>query len=139
MGAEGSKEIEDIRVGGLGAVVGRAGGLGAVVGGAGGTDGGTDGAGSGGSSMCSAIGDRSPSGLSAAGSSSSSPGGGRRKARGMACHRSIVRVASQPQGSSNRSSTENPMCSSTWHKSHGNRRGMDSARGKLRRWTLSSK
>ena len=67
MGAEGSEGIEGIRVG-----VPRA-----VVGGVGGTDGGTDGAGAGGSSVCSAIGDRSPSGLSTAGSSSSSPGGGR--------------------------------------------------------------
>ena len=42
-----------------------------------GTGGGTDGAGVGGSSVCLAIGDRSPSGLSTAGSSSSDPGGGR--------------------------------------------------------------
>ena len=48
-----------------------------MVGGSEGTDGGTDGAGAGGSSVCSAIGDRSPSGLSAAGSSSSGLGGGR--------------------------------------------------------------
>ena len=48
-----------------------------MVGGAEGTDGGTEGAGVGGSSVCLAIGDRSPSGLSAVGSSSSCPGGGR--------------------------------------------------------------
>ena len=48
-----------------------------MVGGAEGTSGGTNGAGAGGSSVCSAIGDRSPSGLSAADSSSSDPGGGR--------------------------------------------------------------
>ena len=48
-----------------------------MVGGAEGTGGGTDEAGAGGSSVCSAIGDRSPCGLSAAGSSSSDPGGGR--------------------------------------------------------------
>ena len=48
-----------------------------MVGGAGGTNGGTDGAGAGGSLVCSAIGDRSPSGLSAADSSFSGPGGGR--------------------------------------------------------------
>ena len=69
MGAEGSEGIE-----GTGAE-----GTGAVVGGAGGTNGagGTDGAGVGGSSVCSAIGDRSPCGLSAVGSSSAGPGGGR--------------------------------------------------------------
>ena len=48
-----------------------------MVGGAEGTGGGTDEVGAGGSSMCSAIGDRSPCGLSAAGSSSSDLGGGR--------------------------------------------------------------
>ena len=48
-----------------------------MVGGAKGTHGGTDGAGAGGSTVCSAIGDRSPSGLSTAGSSSSGPGGGK--------------------------------------------------------------
>ena len=44
-----------------------------MVGGAGGTDG----VGAGGSSVCSAIGGRSPCGLSAAGSSSVGLGGGR--------------------------------------------------------------
>ena len=48
-----------------------------MVGGAEGTGGGTDEARAGGSSVCSVIGDRSPIGLSAAGSSSSGPGGGR--------------------------------------------------------------
>ena len=56
MGIEGSEGIEGIE----------AGGPGAVVGGGRGTDGGTDGVGAGGSLVCSAIGDRSPSGLSAA-------------------------------------------------------------------------
>ena len=44
-----------------------------MAGGTGGTDGGTDGAGSGGFSVCSTIGDRSPSGQSAAGSSLAGP------------------------------------------------------------------
>ena len=67
MGAEGSEGIEGIG----------AGGTGAVVGGVGGTDGGMDGARAGGASVCAAIGDKSPSGLSTAGSSSAGPGGGR--------------------------------------------------------------
>ena len=57
----------------------------------------------------------------------------------MACHRSTVRVASQPRRRSNRGSVGNTMCSSTWHRSRENRRGVDSTRGRLRRWTLSSK
>ena len=57
----------------------------------------------------------------------------------MACHRSTLRVASQPRRHSNRGSIGNPMCSSTWHKSRGNIRGMDSVQGKLQWWTLSSK
>ena len=48
------------------------------------------------------------------------------------------KVASQPRRRSNRGSAGNPMCYNTWHKSRGNIRGMDSVRGKLRRWTLSS-
>ena len=48
-----------------------------MVGGAEGTGGGNDEAGAGGSSVCSAIGDRSPCGLLVAGSSSSDPGDGR--------------------------------------------------------------
>ena len=31
------------------------------------------------------------------------------------------------------------MCSSIWHRSLGNKRGVDSARGRLLRWTLSLK
>ena len=38
-----------------------------------------------------------------------------------------------------RGSAGNPICSRTWHKSFGNSRGMDSVRGKLLQWTLSSK
>ena len=56
-------------------------------------------------------------------------------ARGMTYHRSTVRVASQPR----RRSTQGSMCSSTWHMSGENRRGVDSARGRLLRLTLSSK
>ena len=82
-----------------------------MAGGAEETGGDTGEAGAGGSPMCSAIGDRSPHGLSSAGSSSSDLGGGRWKARGLARHRSIVRVASQPRRCSNRGSTGNPMCS----------------------------
>ena len=55
MGAEGSEGMEGIGAGGTGAEA-----TGAVVGGAEGTDIGTDGDGAGGSSVCSAIGDRSP-------------------------------------------------------------------------------
>ena len=57
----------------------------------------------------------------------------------MVCHRSIVRVASLLRRRSNRGSAGKPMCSSTWHRSRENRRGVDSSRGRLRRWTLSSK
>ena len=31
------------------------------------------------------------------------------------------------------------MCSSIWHRSLGNKKGVDSDRGRLLRWTLSSK
>ena len=82
-----------------------------MAGGAEETRGGTGEAGAGGSPVCSAIGERSPRGLSSDGSSSSDPEGGRWKARGLARHRSIVRVTSQPRRCSNRGSTENPMCS----------------------------
>ena len=82
-----------------------------MVGGAEETGGGTDEVGAGGSPVCSAIGDRSPRGLSSAGSSLSDPEGGRWKARGLAHHQSTVRVASQPRRCSNRGSVENPMCS----------------------------
>ena len=57
----------------------------------------------------------------------------------MVFHRSTVRVASQLRRRSNRGSVGKTMCSSTWPRSRGNRRGVDSARGRLRRWTLSSK
>ena len=50
--------------------------------------------GAGGSPVCSTIGDKSRRGLSSSGSSLSDPGGGRWKARGLARHRSMVRVAS---------------------------------------------
>ena len=65
-----------------------------MVGGAEETGGDTGETGAGGSPVCSAIGDRSPQGLSSTGSSSSDLGGGKWKARGLAHHRSIVRVAS---------------------------------------------
>ena len=61
------------------------------------TEGGTGEAGARGSLVCSAKWDKSPQGLSSAGSSSSDLGGGRWKARGLSRHRSIVRVASQPR------------------------------------------
>ena len=74
------------------------------------TGGGTGEAGAEGSRVCSAIGDRSSHGLSSAGSSSYDPGRGRRKARGLARHRSIVREASQPRRCSNRGSAGNLIC-----------------------------
>ena len=55
------------------------------------------------------------------------------------CHRSTVRTTSQSQRRSNLGSSGKPICSSTWHKSLENNRGVDSARGKLLRWTFSSK
>ena len=67
----------------------------------------------GGSPVCSAIGDKSPRGLSSTGSSSSDPGGGRWKARGLACHRSMVRVISQQRRRSIQASAGNQICSST--------------------------
>ena len=57
----------------------------------------------------------------------------------MVFHQLTVRVASQLQRHSNRGSTGKPMFSSTCHRSRRNRRGVDSTRGRLRRWTLSSK
>ena len=75
------------------------------------TGGSTGEARAGGSLVCTAIGDKSPRGLSSSGSSSSNPGGGRLKAQGLARHRSIVRVASQPRRRSNQGSVGNPMCS----------------------------
>ena len=67
MGAEGSEGIV-----GTGA-----GGIGAVVGGTRGTDAETERVGAEGSSVCSAIGGKSSSGISAASWSSAGPGGGR--------------------------------------------------------------
>ena len=98
---------------GIGAYGTKAGATGAVAGGAEETGRDTGETGAGGSPMCSAIGDKSPRGLSSVGSSSSDPGGGRWKAQGLARHRSIVRVASQPRRRSNRGSAGNPICSST--------------------------
>ena len=86
---------------------------GAVAGGAEETGGDTGETGAGGSLVCSAIRDKSPRGLSSAGSSSSDPRGGRWKAQGLARHRSMVRVASQPRRHSKRGSVGNPICSST--------------------------
>ena len=108
MGPEVCGEVE-----GIGACGTEAGDTGTVAGGAEETGGDTGETGVGGSLVCSAIGDMSPRGLSSVGSSSSDPGGGRWKARGLARHRSIVRVASQPRRRSNRGSAENPICSST--------------------------
>ena len=108
MGPEGSRGVEGIGAWGTNAVA-----TGTMVGGAEETRGDIGETGAGGSPVCSAIGDMSPRGLSSAGSSSSNPGGGRWKARGLARHRSIVRVAPQPWRCSNRGSVGNPMCSST--------------------------
>ena len=55
------------------------------------------------------------------------------------CHRSMVRMASQSRRRSNLGSSGKSICSNTWNKSLGNNRGVDSAQGKLLRWTLSSK
>ena len=79
---------------GIGACATQAEAARAVAGGAEETRGDTGETGVGGSLVCSTIGDKSPRGLSSAGSSSSNPGGGRWKARGLAHHRSMVRVAS---------------------------------------------
>ena len=82
-----------------------AGATGGVADGAEETGGDTGETGAGGSLVCSTIGDRSRRGLSSYGSSSSD--------RGLACHRSMVRVASQPRRCSIRGSIGNPICSST--------------------------
>ena len=108
MGPEVCGEVE-----GIGACGTEAGATGGVAGGAEETGGDTGETGAGGSPVCSAIGDKPPRGLSSTGSSSSDPGGGRWKARGLALHRSMVRVASQPRRRSIRGSTGNPICSST--------------------------
>ena len=73
----------------------------------------TDETGAGGSPVCSTIGDRSRRGLSSSGSSSSDPEGGRWKARGLARHQLMVRVASQLRRCSIRGSVRYPICSST--------------------------
>ena len=77
------------------------------------TGGDTGETGAGGSLVCLAIGDKPPRGLSSTSSSSSDPGGGRWKARGLARHRSMVRMASQPWRRSIRGSAGNPICLST--------------------------
>ena len=77
------------------------------------TGGDTGETGAGGSLVCSIIGDKSRRGLSSSGSSSFDPGGGRWKARGLARHRSMVRVASQPRRRSIRGSAGNSIYSST--------------------------
>ena len=108
MGPEVCGEVE-----GIGACNTEAGAIGVVAGGAEETGRDTGETGAGGPPVCSAIGDKSPRGLSSAGSSSSDPRGGRWKALGLACHRSMVRVASQPRRRSKRGSAGNPICSST--------------------------
>ena len=108
MGPEVCGEVE-----GIGACGTEAGATGAVAGGAEETEGDTGETGARGSPMCSAIRDKSLRGLSSVSSSSSDPGGGRWKARGLARHRSMVRVASQPQRRSKRGSIGNLICSST--------------------------
>ena len=90
-----------------------AGATGGVAGGAEETRGDTSDTRAGGPPACSAIGDKFRRGLSSCGTSSSDPEGGRWKARGLARHRSTVRVASQPRRCSIRGSAGNPICSST--------------------------
>ena len=90
-----------------------AGAIGGVAGGAEETGGDTGETGVGGPPGCSAIGDKSRRGLSSSGSSSSDPGEGRWKARGLARHRSTVRMVSQLRQRSIRGSIGNPICSST--------------------------
>ena len=98
-----------------------------MVGGAGATDVGTEGARVGGSSVCLATRGRSSSGISAAGWS--------RRGKMKGTRHGLPPIDSKggltAQRRSNRGSTENPMCSSTWHRSSGNRRGVDSARGRF--------
>ena len=108
MGPEVCGEAE-----GIGACGIEDGATGGVAGGAEETGGDSGETGAGGSPVCSAIGYKSPRRLSSAGSSSSDPEGGRWKARGLARHRSMVRVASQPRRRSKRGSAGNPICSST--------------------------
>ena len=108
MGPEVYGEVE-----GIGACGTKAGATGGVASGAEETGGDIGETGAGGSLVCSTIGDKSQRGLSSSGSSSSDPGGGRWKAQGLARHRSMVRVASQPRRHSIRGSARNPICSST--------------------------
>ena len=108
MGPKVCREVEGIRACGT-----EAGATNGVVDGAEETGGYTGETGAGGSLVCSTIGDKSRQGLSSSGWSSSDPGGGRWKARGLARHRSMVRVASQPRRSSIRGLVGNPICSST--------------------------
>ena len=79
------------------------------------------------SSLCTTGGGCSLAGRSATGWSSSGSGGGRRKERGIICHRSTVRMASRSRWHSSLGSSGNPMCSNTWKRSLGNRRGVDLA------------
>ena len=90
-----------------------AGATGGVAGGAEETGGDTGENRAGGPPACSTIGDKSRRGLSSSGSSPSDPGGGRWKARGLARHRSTVRMVSQPRRRSIRGFAGNPICSST--------------------------
>ena len=101
-------EVEGIKACGT-----ETGATGGVAGGAEETRGATGDTEAGGPGACSAIGDKYRRGLSSSGSSSSNPGEGRWKARGLACHRSTVRVASQPRRHSIRGSAGNPICSNT--------------------------
>ena len=101
-------EVEGIEA--CGTEVGATGG---VAGGAEETGGDTGDTGAGGSPVCSTIGDKSRWGPSSSGPSSSNPGVGRWKARGLARHRSTVRVASQSRLLFIRGSAGNPICSST--------------------------
>ena len=90
-----------------------AGATGGVAGGAEETGGDTGETGAGGPPTCSSIGDKTRRGLSSFGSSSSDPGEGKWKARGLARHRSMVRMVSQPRRCSIRGSSGNSICSST--------------------------
>ena len=98
---------------GIGAYGTKDGATGGVAGGAEETGGDTGETGVRGSPVFSSIGDKSPQRISSTCSSSSDPGGGRWKARGLARHRSMVRVASQQRRRSVRGSAGNPICSST--------------------------
>ena len=98
---------------GIGACGTKAGATRGVAGGAEETGGDSGETGARGSPLCSAIGDKSPRGLSSTGSSSSDPGEGIWKAKGLARHPSMVRVASQLRRRSIRGSVGNLIRSST--------------------------